>query len=374
MKKLLYVTFENFENNASGVAKKIRGHLKAFGDAGIACELLAVYGKNVALFSGVGAPDVLPVRLSARIALCAWAAEHAKAYDIAYIRFQFFCPFVLRMVKAFHDAGAKVIMEIPTYPYVPELKRQGSRGVHKRMIDAAFRKTCARYIDRFASPLHSEPILGKPCIEIRNGIDVDAVRSRKVRKDDGKIHLLAVAMMAPWQGYDRVIEGLNRYYQGNGQDDIVLHLVGEGVALQTYAGLTARYGLKNHVVQHGQLFGEALETAYDLADIGIGSVGSFRRTAVKRTNALKIMEYMAKGLPIICEPGEVGISMDSDYRLTVPADESPIDIDRVIRFYRDVYAGRSAEEVIKTIRAECRENCSVKAGLKGILEYIECGR
>ena len=370
MKKLLYVTFENFENNASGVAKKIRGHLKAFGDAGIACELLAVYGKNVALFSGVGAPDVLPVRLSARIALCAWAAEHAKAYYIAYIRFQFFCPFVQRMVKAFHDAGAKVIMEIPTYPYVPELKRQGSRGVHKRMIDAAFRKTCARYIDRFASPLHSEPILGKPCIEIRNGIDVDAVRSRKVRKDDGKIHLLAVAMMAPWHGYDRMIEGLAKYYQKNGEEDIVFHLVGWGPASQGYAELACKYRLDDHVVQHGKLHGTELDAIYDLADVGVGSL-AIHRIQLERTNTLKILEYMAKGIPVICGYDEVSITSNDPYRLAVPADESPIDMDRVVQFYRGIYAGKPTEEIIAAIRAECRENCNVKAGLRGVLEFID---
>ena len=370
MKKLLYVSFENSENRASGVNKKIGGQIKAFEEEGFSTDLIAHYQSNIAFYQENGEAAVIESSTPWRIALCGWAAKHASDYDVAYIRFQFFCPFVLNMVKSFHKAGVKTVMEIPTYPYVPELKKQGKRGLHKRIIDATFRNACAKYIDRFAAPLYGDPIMCKPCIEIRNGIEVDEISERHIRENDGKIHLLAVAMMAPWHGYDRMIEGLHNYYANGGEKDIVLHLVGQGAASDGYRELIEKYDLGSQVIQHGRMHGADLDAMYDLADVGVGSLG-IHRTEVQKTNTLKIMEYMAKGIPVICEHSECGITMGNPYRMTVPDDDIPIDIAEVIRFYESVYSQREPQKVISDIREECRKNCNVKAGLSEVLQFIK---
>ncbi len=369
MKKLIYVSFENSENRASGVNKKISGQMRIFEEEGLSTDLIARYQNNIAFFQDKSDPDIIESSTPWRIALCSWAAKHARDYSVAYIRFQFFCPFVLNMVKSFHKFGVKTIMEIPTYPYVPELKKQGKKGIHKRIIDASFRNSCAKYIDRFAVPLYSDDIMGRPCIEIRNGIEVNDISERKRRIPDGKIHLLAVAMMAPWHGYDRMINGMHQYYSNGGKRELILHLVGQGAASSTYRELIEKYGLGERIIQHGRMHGEELDEMYDLADIGVGSLG-IHRTELKRTNTLKILEYMAKGIPVICEPSEYGIPQNSPYRLTIPNDESSIDIGDVISFFESVYKGRPVDVVISDIREECKKNCSVKAGLTGVLNYI----
>ncbi len=370
MNKLIYVSFENSENRASGVNKKITGQIKVFEEDGFSTDLIAHYQNNIALFNGDSEPQVIESSIPWRIALCGWAAKHAGEYDVAYIRFQFFCPFVLNMVRLFHKAGVKTVMEIPTYPYVTELKKQGMRGIHKRIIDASFRNACAKYIDRFAAPLYDDPIMGKTCVEIRNGIDVEDIPPKRLKDADGKIHLLAVAMMAPWHGYDRMIEGLHQYYITGGTKDVVLHLVGQGVASAGYNELIDSYNLNEHVVQHGKLHGEALDDMYDIADIGVGSLG-VHRTEITKTNTLKVLEYLAKGIPVICEPSENGISIDNPYRLTVSPDETAIDIRDVIVFYQKVYGNNDSMTVIQSIRDECRTKCDIKAGLQGVLSFIE---
>ena len=371
MKKLLYVSFENSENRASGVNKKISGQMQVFKADGYAVDLVARYQNGLAFYKADSDPEVINVEGSWRVSLCSWAAGKANEYDIAYIRFQFFCPFVLNMVKSFHKANTKTIMEIPTYPYNTELKKQGLRGLPKRMIDGTFKRACARYIDCFAAPLYGDAIMGVPCIEIRNGIDVDEIPAKKIQVgDDNKIHLLAVAMMAPWHGYDRMIKGLHNYYSTGGKEDFVLHLVGQGVASEEYHSLIEKYNLFNHVIEHGKLHGTELDEMYNIADIGIGSLG-VHRTVIKKTNTLKIMEYMAKGIPVICEPSECGIPKESLYRLTVSDDEKPIDISELFKFYKDIYRKRTKDKVIEDIRNECRNNCNIKSGLKDVLIFMK---
>lgn len=373
MKKLLYVSFENAENRASGVNKKIFGQMKIFDEEGFSSDLVAIHGDSIAFFERSAEPQIFPAgtsKFDKRKALCGWAALNAKEYQAAYIRFQFFCPFVLKMVKAFHRANVKVVMEIPTYPYVPELVKQGKSGIPKRVIDACFRNASAKYIDWFAAPLYGDPIMGKPCIEIRNGINVDEVQARNPIQHEGEIHLLAVAMMAPWHGYDRLIEGLHQYRKNGGKEKVILHLVGEGAATPGYQELIQKYGLKDCVIQHGKMHGEELDAMYDIADIGVGSLG-IHRTEIKKTNTLKIMEYMAKGIPVICEHSECGIPERNKYRLTVNDDESPLDVGEITKFYHSIYDGVEPDVINREIRDACRENCNIKAGLQDVIDFLK---
>ena len=369
MNRLLYVSFENSENRASGVNKKISGQIEAFKKRGYVVDLIAVYANGIAVFKEDQSPQIMYDKSVPRIALCTWVAKHAKEYDVAYIRFQFFCPFVLKMVKALHYNHAITIMEIPTYPYANELIAQGIKGVPKRVIDSSFGPLCSKYIDAFASPLFSGVIQGKQSIEIYNGIDARTVSPRKPHKGVG-ISLLAVAMMAPWHGYDRMIEGIHNYYENGGERDIVLHLVGEGAATPEYQSLIKKYALEEHVIQHGQKSGKELDSMYDVADVGVGALSSFKKQIYK-TNTLKVLEYMAKGLPVICEEGEVGIPKDSKYRMSISPNQSPVDIEAVVKFYDSIYIDNQFDVVINDIRTFCANNCSVEDGLKGVFEFID---
>ena len=370
MKRLVYISFENSENRDSGVNKKINGQIQAFEDEGYKTDLVARYKDTFAIYESNIDPVVLKTKKAWRIEICDWVAEHSSDFDIAYIRFQFFCPFVFHMVQSLHKAGVKTIMEIPTYPYAPELKKQGLKGVPKLIIDSTFKGLCSKYIDSFAAPLYSDPILGKQCLEIRNGIDLHDVLPRNARSSDGVISLVGVAMMAPWHGYDRLIRGIHKYYMNGGRRNVILHLVGEGAATPEYTSLINEFNLSEHVIQHGRMHGKELDAMYDIADIGVGSLG-IHRTDVKKTNTLKIMEYMAKGIPVICEHSEFGIPLTSKYRLTVSDDEQSIDLIKIIDFYDSIYSGKDISKIINEIRMECRENCNVKVGLNEVLRFMQ---
>lgn len=367
MKKLIYVSFENSENRSSGVNKKINGQIRAFESENYFVDLIATYNDDIAFYHN-NEKKIIKSNSIPRISLCTWAAKNAPNYNIAYVRFQFFCPFVLHMLKAFRQHNVITIMEIPTYPYAIELRKQGLLGIPKRSIDSVFGSLCSRYIDTFASPLYGGIILGRPCLEIYNGIDVNETTPRKPMKNS-KIDLIAVAMMAPWHGYDRLINGLHEYYQKGGQRNVILHLVGEGAATPEYTRLIYQYSLEEHVIQHGKKFGPELDALYNYADIGVGALASSSKN-VFRTNTLKVLEYMGKGLPVICEEGEVGIPSDSQYRLTIKNGNEAVSIEDVVSFYDSVYTNE-INHIISEIRTYCIDNCSVKSGLWGIFEFLQ---
>lgn len=373
MKQLLYISFENAKNRASGVNKKIDGQIKAFEARGFKVSLIARYDETICLKEADKETIIPnPNKTGLRKLLTSWVIDNCAGIDCVYIRFQFFCPWIYSMLKKLHHKGVRCVMEIPTYPYIGELKRQGLHGVPKYLCDSIYKRISARYIDSFAVPVYSGEVLGRPCIEIRNGISIDEVAPKNARAGsaDDPIKLLAVAMMAPWHGYDRVIEGLNRYYNEQEHSRTVeLHLVGEGVATSDYNLLIEKYGLQKYVIQHGRLSGADLSSMYDQCNIGVASLG-IHRIGIYKTNTLKTLEYVAKGLPIVCEDGETILENDTQYRLTMPWDDTPVDIASVVKFYEKLTQKEDEFTLIENIREKCRKTCSVEVGMKAVIDFL----
>lgn len=105
-------------------------------------------------------------------------------------------------------------MEIPTYPYdseyagFPLVTRLGIQ------VDKVFRKTLAKHVNAIVTFSDYHCIFGQRTIQISNGVDFDSIPLKKtVSKNTSVIHLLGVAEVHYWHGYDRLIEGLGKYYQ-----------------------------------------------------------------------------------------------------------------------------------------------------------------
>ena len=65
--------------------------------------------------------------------------------------------------------------------------------------------------------------------------------------------------------------------------------------------------------------------------------------------------------------------MDDDfaYMLKVPADETPVDVEQVVRFFDCVYASGHRVAVAEKIRRYIEEKSDMKAVLKPVLERAE---
>ena len=68
-------------------------------------------------------------------------------------------------------------------------------------------------VDRIYTYSEDNQIWGIPTICSSNGIDFDLVSIRKVEKKRESINLIAVAGLAKWHGYDRILRGMGEYYK-----------------------------------------------------------------------------------------------------------------------------------------------------------------
>ena len=154
------------------------------------------------------------------------------------------------------------------------------------------------------------------------------------------LHLIGVAEVHYWHGFDRLIAGLGAYYQqpNKVKRDVIFHIVGgvdetymtgnsKQIGFQT---LIDRYDLKDKVIFHGALFGAELDDVFNQCQFAIGSLGR-HRSGITRIKTLKNREYATRGIPFIYSEQDEDFDHQF-YVLKAPADESPINICDIIDF------------------------------------------
>lgn len=270
-------------------------------------------------------------------------------------------PFTIHLVKQLKQLGIRVVMEIPTYPYDQEYT---DRKLQLR-IDQLFRKQFCKYIDRIVTFGNDETIFDCPTIRISNGIDFDSIPLRTIQTNRNKdeIHLIAVAEIHFWHGFDRLIHGLGMYYQSNPTLPVYLHLVGDfGGVREREEILTPihTYHLEKQVILYGNQSGEELNDIFNKCDFAIGSLAR-HRSGITHIKTLKNREYAARGF------GFIYSEIDDDfeqmpYILKVPADETPIDVQQLITFYQQMTL--SPQEIRNSIK-----HLSWKEQMKKVLNY-----
>lgn len=201
-----------------------------------------------------------------------------------------------KVAETAKEAGAKLIIEIPTFPPNQE---NNFTGIRK-----AFSVYSGRFSDKFNQLVDYYTVIGenaggeykgKPAINIENGIDIDSIRQRIPQTDKNEIHILAVSAMRYWHGYDRLIKSIAAY---QGSYDIKLHLVGgfDGECAQEWKRLAEDLNISENVIFHGYLYGDDLDDLADICDLGCASL---RRNDYSHVSELKTREYTARGLPFI---------------------------------------------------------------------------
>src|SRR5665647_345220 len=258
-----------------------------------------------------------------------------KGIQVVFIRYIHFAnPFFISFLKKLKRINVTILLEIPTYPYDQEYKNLPISSKIVLLIEKFSRRQFKNYVSRVITLTPHVNIFGIPTIEISNGIDTNSINIIQKNKLDNDIHLIGVASMAHWHGFDRVIEGLYNYYN-NGESNkkkVFFHIAGDSDNTESirYKELVKKCDLSNYVIFYGRKTGKELDMIYNKADIAVGSLGC-HRISIKNVKTLKNREYCARGLPFFYSETDVDFE-DKDFIFKVPSNDSPIEIEEIINF------------------------------------------
>lgn len=342
MKKILFIIFHGFDPN-NGISKKISYQVNALKQCGMEVHLCymdengtkkRIIDENIIADYGSG----LLSKILKRIDFSA-ISRYVKVnhIDLVYIRSNHNAnPFTIRMVKQMKKYGAKVVMEIPTYPYDSEYEAQ---GMSKQIFqDKLFRNKLAKQLDSIVTFSDYNQIFGQRTIRISNGIDFDSVKMKTAINDTSKeLNLIGVAEIHEWHGFDRLVKGLADYYSEQQNYIVRFHVVGYFFSAENekeFKYIIADNRMEDFVILYGKKHGEELDMLFDKCDFGIGSLGR-HRVGIDKIKTLKNREYAARGIPFVYSETDSDFDQ-KPYVLKVPADETPVDINSIINFYRNM--------------------------------------
>jgi len=376
--KILFLVYHGFEE-ASGISKKIHYQVKGlrenghdvrlcyygFAENGHRCryiddQILKDYGKGK--WAG------LRQRIDYN---CIYDYCKQNGIQFIYARCnQNANPFLVRFFKKLRLLGIKSVMEIPTYPYDMEFKNFCWKQRYQLKTDQLFRNSLSRQLSAIVTFSDEERIFGQRTICISNGVDFDSIPIHQYQQPtDGSIHLIGVAEVHIWHGYDRLIAGLGEYYKNTQNPrQVYFHIVG-GVhpnerykANAFHPGLQAiidKYNIQDYIIFHGQLFGEKLDEVFNQCCFAIGSLAR-HRSGISVIKTLKNREYATRGIPFIYSEEDSDFD-HQPYVLKALPDESPIDVGQILSFI-DNHAFHPMD-IRKTV-----ENLSWKIQMKKVMD------
>lgn len=363
--RILFIVYHGF-SEYSGITKKIRYQVKGlrenghdvrlcyydFAENGHRCryiddKIIKDYGKgNWAAFRQRLDYD------------CIFDYCVRESIEFVYARcFQNANPWLIHYFKKLKKAGIHAVTEIPTYPYDSEFKYVNNTQRIGFRIDQLFRHRLYQQQDALVTFSDATEIFGQHTIRISNGVDFDSIplhQPSAISHQSSALHLIGVAEVHIWHGYDRLIAGLGEYYKNGGKREVVFHIVGGVHPNERYKAneyhpgfqtIIDKYGIADKVVFHGTMFGKELDDVFNQCQFAIGSLAR-HRSGITIIKTLKNREYATRGIPFIYS------EQDSDfdhqpYIIKAPANESPIDIQQIINFIDDF--NLKPEDIRKTV-------------------------
>ena len=346
--KILFLVYHGF-SEVSGISKKIHNQVKGLRENGHDVRL-CYYGfadnchrcryidDKVIMDYGKGKWAGIRQRLDYQ---CIYDYCVNEKIEFVYARcFQNANPWLIRFFRKLKQAGVHAVTEIPTYPYDSEFVGFPLETRLGLKIDQLFRRQLYAQMDAVVTFSDAKEIFGQRTINISNGVDFDSIPLHQPSSINhpSTLHLIGVAEVHYWHGYDRLIAGIGEYYKNGGRRDVFFHIVGgvgpsemyDSIHAPGFVELMEKYKIKDRVLFHGQLFGQQLDDVFNQCQFAIGSLAR-HRSGITNIKTLKNREYAARGIPFIYSEHDSDFDTQS-YVLKAPADESPISILSIIDF------------------------------------------
>jgi glycosyltransferase involved in cell wall biosynthesis len=279
--------------------------------------------------------------------------------DIIYIRqITYLSPAYIHTFKKI-KGNAKIFYEIPTYPYIQEYKTNilNINNLLANIISFifAFRsiERLRKVIDEFVvvneiDDKTAKERLGKHRV-ITNGFDVSSVSVKKSPKLENEIHILGLANLAIWHGYDRIITGISEY---KGPQKIIFHLAGgEGKAeAEKLKKQAMQFGISSNIIFYPPLYGKELSELFDKCHIAAGSLG-MHRIKLQKGSILKLREYCSRGIPFLTS------YLDDDFNnfkfcVKFEASDEPIDMYGICNFVETIHKTENYPQIMREYAEE----------------------
>lgn len=385
--RILFLVYHGF-SEYSGISKKIHYQVKGlrenghdvrlcyydFAENGHSCryvdgEVIKDYGKGK--WAG------LRQRIDYN---CIYDYCKYNSIQFVYARsFQNANPWLIKFFKKLKKAGIHAVTEIPTYPYDAEFVGFPFVTRMNLKVDKMFRNTLYKQMDAVVTFSDAKEIFGQRTINISNGVDFDSIPLHNYHPSDSQpsaLHLIGVAEVHYWHGFDRLIAGLGEYYntsalspQPSAFKEVYFHIVGGVGPSEMYDSMHApgfhelieKYGIQDKIIFHGQLFGLALDDVFNQCQFAIGSLAR-HRSGIANIKTLKNREYATRGIPFIYSEQDTDFDQQP-YVLKAPADESPVNIQQIIDFVDNNQ--QLPADIRKTV-----ENLSWKIQMQRVVDIV----
>ena len=333
--RILFLVYHGFSEH-SGISKKIHYQVKGLRENGHRCRYI---DGAILKDYGTGRFAALRQRINYE---CIYNYCIRENIEFIYARsFMNASPWLAHLFKKLRRTGVHAVTEIPTYPYDSEFNPYIWKQPLRFVIDKWFRRSLYQYMDAMVTFSDATEIFGQRTINISNGVDFDSIPIHHYHvPSDDSIHLIGVAEVHIWHGYDRLTAGIGEYYKNTQNPrQVYFHIVGGVHPHQRYKdnhfhpGLQViidKYGIQDHIFFHGQLFGEELDKVFNISCFAIGSLAR-HRSGITVIKTLKNREYATRGIPFIYSEQDSDFD-NQPYVLKAPADETPIDIQQIFDF------------------------------------------
>ena len=374
MKKMFFYANFRVYDETVGITQKVKKQIEAFQELGYDVIYSGYLEDGVAIFDNTGNILVKKkyffkngkinhiLRRYMLLLLCKdYFLKNDVELEFSYLRYHFFDSFYINLLKVLKKKSKKVIMEAHSYPVF--VKKDRFNPI--KILDEMYSKKAHKYCDYIASMTNLKTICEIPTYEIENTLNIDDFKIKEYKRVENKFIFINVAFENITHGLDRLIKGISNYYKTiykTTSIDIELLLIGE------YSNSTKKLvedlSLSEKVKFLGKMKRNEIDTYIDEAHFAVGSMGNHRANSYYGS-ALKTKEYIARGIPFVYG-WEERILINFPFAYKVPLNEEPVDIKKILEFYRKIEDKELAVKMRKFLE---KNNRSWQQQFSELLKY-----
>jgi glycosyltransferase involved in cell wall biosynthesis len=304
----------------SGVLKKIAAQMQAWIASGHQARLFALSRSEhvSAVLQGLAVEPIACQRIRQCFVQAGALTQRVLAWqpDVVYLRFYMYYPALGKLMRA-----------IPTYLEINADDVKEFRYNHPRHIYLYHRATRARLLRQargivcvsheVAASLRAYQ---KPLIVIGNGIDLSRYPVYPVPANPEPVLVYLGDGHQPWQGIDKILS-LARHVPA-----WTFHVIGD-----MPSPISAEAPSNVHL--YGHLSREHYDPLLRQADAALGALALYRKQ-MHENSTLKVLEYLARGIPTIIGYQETNFAEPVPFLLQVPntPDDPGTYVPDIVRF------------------------------------------